>query len=94
VPIAGSTATVAGLRLTAENLAGRRNRISTVSVRRVRGGSSRSKSDGGPEPSAGAGAPGDEPGDEAVARLAWAADDLPGGPAAEIGERAAELEDG
>jgi magnesium and cobalt exporter, CNNM family len=34
VPIAGSTATVAGLRLTAESLAGRRNRISTVTVRR------------------------------------------------------------
>ncbi|HVB44325.1 MAG TPA: hemolysin family protein [Streptosporangiaceae bacterium] len=36
VPIAGSTATVAGLRLTAESLAGRRNRIGTVTVRRVR----------------------------------------------------------
>jgi len=35
VPIAGSTATVAGLRLTAESLAGRRNRISTVTVRRM-----------------------------------------------------------
>jgi len=35
VPIAGSTATVAGLRLTAESLAGRRNRISTVTVERV-----------------------------------------------------------
>jgi hypothetical protein len=35
VPIAGSTATVAGLRLTAESLAGRRNRISTVTVQRV-----------------------------------------------------------
>jgi len=35
VPIAGSTANVAGLRLTAESLAGRRNRISTVTVRRV-----------------------------------------------------------
>ncbi|WP_067178270.1 hemolysin family protein [Microtetraspora niveoalba] len=35
VPIAGSEATVDGLRLTAENLAGRRNRISTVVVRRV-----------------------------------------------------------
>ncbi len=34
VPIAGSTATVAGLRLTAESLAGRRNRISTVTVQR------------------------------------------------------------
>ncbi|MGV9303028.1 MULTISPECIES: hemolysin family protein [unclassified Nonomuraea] len=35
VPIAGSQAVVAGLRLTAESLAGRRNRISTVVVRRV-----------------------------------------------------------
>ena len=32
VPIAGSIATVAGLRLTAESLAGRRNRIGTVTV--------------------------------------------------------------
>ena len=35
VPIAGSTATVSGLELTAESLAGRRNRISTVTVRRL-----------------------------------------------------------
>jgi CBS domain containing-hemolysin-like protein len=35
VPIAGSEATVAGLRLTAESLAGRRNRIGTVTVERV-----------------------------------------------------------
>ena len=35
VPIAGSVATVAGLRLTAESLAGRRNRIGTVTVERV-----------------------------------------------------------
>ncbi|MBP2702684.1 HlyC/CorC family transporter [Microbispora sp. RL4-1S] len=35
VPIAGSEAVVGGLRLTAENLAGRRNRISTVVVRRA-----------------------------------------------------------
>jgi CBS domain containing-hemolysin-like protein len=39
VPIAGSTATVAGLRLTAESLAGRRNRIGTVTVQRIKGGS-------------------------------------------------------
>ena len=32
VPIAGSAATVSGLRLTAENLAGRRNKIGTVLV--------------------------------------------------------------
>ncbi|MEV0585956.1 hemolysin family protein [Nonomuraea sp. NPDC050310] len=36
VPIAGSEAEVAGLRLTAESLAGRRNRISTVLARRVK----------------------------------------------------------
>jgi CBS domain containing-hemolysin-like protein len=35
VPIAGSVADVAGLRLTAESLAGRRNRIGTVTVRRL-----------------------------------------------------------
>jgi CBS domain containing-hemolysin-like protein len=35
VPIAGSTAAVAGLTLTAESLAGRRNRIGTVTVERV-----------------------------------------------------------
>ena len=35
VPIAGSTATVQGLRLTAENLAGRRNKIGTVLVERA-----------------------------------------------------------
>ena len=34
VPIAGSAATVRGLRLTAENLAGRRNKIGTVLVQR------------------------------------------------------------
>ncbi|GAA4565176.1 hemolysin family protein [Planotetraspora kaengkrachanensis] len=36
VPIAGSEATVGGLRLTAETLAGRRNRISTVVVRPIK----------------------------------------------------------
>ena len=35
VPIAGSTAKIAGLRLTAESLAGRRNRIGTVTVERT-----------------------------------------------------------
>ncbi len=35
VPIAGSVATVQGLRLTAESLAGRRNRIGTVMVQRT-----------------------------------------------------------
>ncbi|HEY3958810.1 MAG TPA: hemolysin family protein [Streptosporangiaceae bacterium] len=38
VPIAGSVGTVAGLRLTAENLAGRRNRIGTVLVERLEPG--------------------------------------------------------
>jgi CBS domain containing-hemolysin-like protein len=35
VPIASSQVTVAGLRLTAENLAGRRNKLGTVLVERV-----------------------------------------------------------
>ena len=35
VPIAGSTGTVEGLRLTAESIAGRRNRIGTVLIERV-----------------------------------------------------------
>jgi CBS domain containing-hemolysin-like protein len=35
VPIAGSVATIGGLRLTAENLSGRRNRIGTVLVERL-----------------------------------------------------------
>ena len=35
MPIAGSVADVAGLRLTAENLTGRRNRIGTVLVQRI-----------------------------------------------------------
>jgi CBS domain containing-hemolysin-like protein len=37
VPIAGSEATVAGLHLTAENLAGRRNKLGTVLIERVAG---------------------------------------------------------
>ncbi|HEX3957950.1 MAG TPA: hemolysin family protein [Trebonia sp.] len=37
VPIASSQVTVAGLRLTAENLAGRRNKLGTVLVERVNG---------------------------------------------------------
>jgi CBS domain containing-hemolysin-like protein len=52
VPIAGSTATVAGLTLTAESLAGRRNRISTVTVERA--DPSRRNSDGHrPQPTTG-----------------------------------------
>jgi CBS domain containing-hemolysin-like protein len=46
VPIAGSVATVAGLRLTAESLAGRRNRIGTVTVERAAPGSSGPGTDG------------------------------------------------
>jgi CBS domain containing-hemolysin-like protein len=50
VPIAGSTATVAGLTLTAESLAGRRNRIGTVTVeRRVRAKKGRARSQPGPD---------------------------------------------
>jgi CBS domain containing-hemolysin-like protein len=40
VPIAGSVATVSGLRLTAESLTGRRNHIGTVLVQRLEGGTS------------------------------------------------------
>ena len=39
VPIAGSTAAVSGLTLTAESLEGRRNRIGTVTVEGKRAGS-------------------------------------------------------
>jgi magnesium and cobalt exporter, CNNM family len=45
VPIAGSVANVAGLTLTAESLAGRRNRIGTVTVERQMPGAA----DGGPD---------------------------------------------
>jgi CBS domain containing-hemolysin-like protein len=78
VPIAGSVATVAGLRLTAESLAGRRNRIGTVTVERVtpagngRGGNGRGGSGrAGAEPAGngrGSGGPGDgQPGSRAGA---------------------------
>jgi CBS domain containing-hemolysin-like protein len=46
VPIAGSVATVAGLTLTAESLAGRRNRIGTVTVERNRPGTKAGGPDG------------------------------------------------
>jgi CBS domain containing-hemolysin-like protein len=46
VPIAGSVATVAGLTLTAESLAGRRNRIGTVTVEREVPGATASGPDG------------------------------------------------
>jgi magnesium and cobalt exporter, CNNM family len=46
VPIAGSVGTVAGLRLTADSLAGRRNRIGTVTVERAAAGT-------GPRPPSG-----------------------------------------
>ena len=95
VPIAGSTATVAGLRLTAESLAGRRNRIAAVTVQRVRGGSARAKGDGREPPgdSGRAVAADDAAGGDEADRFAWAADDVPGQPAAEIADRAAELRD-
>jgi CBS domain containing-hemolysin-like protein len=102
VPIAGSTATVAGLRLTAESLAGRRNRISTVTVKRVRGGSARAKADGSAEPAAESeldatadGVPAEDSAtnNDGADRFAWAADDVPGQPAAELADRAAELGD-
>src|SRR5215472_1828288 len=54
VPIAGSVATVSGLRLTAENLTGRRNRIGTVTVQRL---------DAAGEPDAGAHVPSKQVGD-------------------------------
>jgi hypothetical protein len=57
VPIAGSVATSSGLRLTAESLTGRRNRIGTVLVQRIDGEASE------PGASASAAEPGpDEPG--------------------------------
>jgi len=59
VPIAGSTAAVAGLRLTAESLAGRRNRISTVTVQREsQEGDLEARSPAGLGQSAGSGSPG------------------------------------
>jgi CBS domain containing-hemolysin-like protein len=54
VPIAGSVAEVAGLRLTAENLTGRRNRIGTVLVQRTsdagKTGDAGRTGDGGAQP--------------------------------------------
>ena len=43
VPIAGSEATVAGLHLTAENLAGRRNKLGTVLIERTPGRKTRKR---------------------------------------------------
>jgi CBS domain containing-hemolysin-like protein len=70
VPIAGSVATVAGLRLTAESLAGRRNRIGTVTVQRVAPAAGEPDGSGGN--GAGHGGPGEGRG--------VAADDSPGAP--------------
>jgi CBS domain containing-hemolysin-like protein len=50
VPIPGAVATVAGLRLTAESLAGRRNRIGTVRVERTGFGDHDDDADAGGEP--------------------------------------------
>jgi hypothetical protein len=114
VPIAGSTATVAGLRLTAESLAGRRNRIAAVTVQRVgkgagQDGSPSDEADGGSAGGAGGGrgdgtdgrpggaspgGSGRDPSDEDTDQWAWAADDIPGQPAAELAEKATELDDG
>ncbi len=70
VPIAGSVATVAGLRLTAESLAGRRNRIGTVTVERIEpAGPGRGGDGAGGRPGNGAaanGMPGNAPGDAAL----------------------------
>jgi CBS domain containing-hemolysin-like protein len=55
VPIAGSVAEVAGLKLTAESLAGRRNRIGTVTVHRMH-----SEAEPGSVPSEAGQAPADE----------------------------------
>jgi CBS domain containing-hemolysin-like protein len=70
VPIAGSVATVAGLRLTAESLAGRRNRIGTVTVERIEPtGPGRGGDGAGGRPGNGAaanGMPGNAPGDAAL----------------------------
>ena len=71
VPIAGSVATVAGLRLTAESLAGRRNRIGTVTVERIepagrgRGGNG-TAGNGRGNGAAGNGTAGNTPGDAAL----------------------------
>jgi CBS domain containing-hemolysin-like protein len=48
VPIAGSSGTVAGLRLTADSLAGRRNQIGTVTVERVGAPAQQAASPDGP----------------------------------------------
>jgi CBS domain containing-hemolysin-like protein len=57
VPIADSQATVAGLRLTAENLTGRRNRIGTVRVQRVEDAGSLAARPADDQPAAGADSP-------------------------------------
>jgi CBS domain containing-hemolysin-like protein len=57
VPIAGSVADVAGLRLTAESLAGRRNRIGTVTVRRLDEAGSGGGAGAGQAAASGAGQP-------------------------------------
>jgi CBS domain containing-hemolysin-like protein len=117
VPIAGSTATVAGLRLTAESLAGRRNRIAAVTVQRVgkgagqdgspgdgsadgpvggsagAGGGRGDAGSGGSGGSGGTGGTGRDPSDQDTDQWAWAADDIPGQPAAELADKATELDD-
>ena len=72
VPIAGSVATVAGLRLTAESLAGRRNRIGTVTVERIEDTDGRRAEPGAGGQGTGApgnGTPGSAPGDAALGQV-------------------------
>jgi CBS domain containing-hemolysin-like protein len=79
VPIAGSTAKVAGLRLTAESLAGRRNRISTVTVERVRPGSTGREGAGAGQDGAGQGGAGQGGADQGGASRGGAGDAGAGG---------------
>jgi CBS domain containing-hemolysin-like protein len=95
VPIPGAVATVAGLRLTAESLAGRRNRIGTVRVERIgadgggpdtgaggrRGAEGGGRgAEGGAGPDAGgAGAAGGEPADGEAGEPGRAGNGRPGG---------------
>jgi CBS domain containing-hemolysin-like protein len=62
VPIAGSVATISGLQLTAESLAGRRNRIGTVSVRREEAPAESAASPTGGRPANGANGAADQKG--------------------------------
>jgi CBS domain containing-hemolysin-like protein len=104
VPIAGSTATVAGLRLTAESLAGRRNRIASVTVQRTMATGAGSGGSGGGSGGSGGSGPGGRNGAGGLAgtgpagsddpdQWAWAVDDVQGEAAAELADKASELDD-